>query len=185
MRRLSLRDIPDLAEGLKKNKTWLHSYLPEWPGDVVAPDLRRMIRREHQEARSASRLDLGIFEGETGPLIGRAGLIQVRWGVQLSAGIGYWIDESHCGRGLGKEAVATLVSFSFEEAGLHRIWASVCLENIRSINLLEKLGFRAEGIHRRELFIAGRWQDMHQFSILREEYDLRADMWIEKGWLGC
>ncbi|MBF0499448.1 MAG: GNAT family N-acetyltransferase [Candidatus Riflebacteria bacterium] len=184
LRRLNQRDVSELMLALKKNQLWLAAYLPAWPGELTKADLSRVIRREHVEARSASRLDLGVFSEKESSLIGRASLLQVRLGVQLSAGIGYWIDEAMAGQGLGKEAVATLVSFAFEEAGLHRIWASVCLDNSRSMKLLETLGFKSEGIHRKELFIAGRWQDMCQYSILREEYDLVADTWIKNGWLG-
>jgi len=184
LRRFVSKDVPDLYRLLQRNRAWLRPFIPEIPKDLSQADLLLQIRREHLEARSGERLDLAITEADSGAVIGRASLIQVCWGVQLSAGIGYWIDEAFAGKGIAREAVATVVSFAFEETGLNRIWASVRAENVRSRSLLERLGFRLEGVHRQELYIDHDWRDMQCFSILREDYDVLADDWIRHGWLG-
>lgn len=184
LRRFVSGDAKELFRLMQRNRAWLRPFLPEIPKDLSQADLLLQIRREHQEARTGKRLDMAITRGEAGAVIGRISLIQVCWGVQLSAGIGYWVDEASCGNGLAREAVATLVSFAFEETGLNRIWASVRPENLRSRHLLEHLGFRLEGVHRQELYIDHDWRDMQCFSLLREDYDSLADEWIRKGWLG-
>ena len=184
LRRFVAKDAEELFLLTRRNRTWLKPFIPEIPIDLSRSDILTQILREHREARSGQRLDLAVTMEETGDLIGRVSLIQVCWGVQLSAGIGYWIDEKHSGRGLAREAVATLLSFAFEETGLNRIWASVRPENVRSHHLLDCLGFRLEGIHRQELYIDHGWRDMQSFSLLREDYDALADEWIRRGWLG-
>jgi len=184
--RLSSKNTAALDLILESNRHWLDPWMPALPEGISENDVRRSIFLENQEAKKGTRLDLGIFlHGKSRSLIGRIALHTVQWGIIRSAGIGYWIDEKHTGAGLMKEALATLVSFSFEEVRLHRIWAGVRPTNLRSRKLLEKLGFTLEGLHRRELFIAGAWQDQLQYAILEEEYDRLAERWIDAGWLGA
>jgi len=183
--RLSAKHTGALDLILEANRHWLDPWMPTLPEGIPEHIVRRSIFLENQEARKGTRLDLGIFLNEKKkPLVGRIALHTVQWGIVRSAGIGYWIDEKHTGGGLMKEALATLVSFSFEEVRLHRIWAGVRPTNLRSRKLLEKLGFTLEGLHRRELFIAGAWQDQLHYAILEEEYDRLAEAWITAGWLG-
>lgn len=203
--RLSAKQAAGLESILETNRRWLDPWMPTLPEGVSEADIRRSIFLENQEAKKGTRLDLGIFlqekprpEQRNGrselaapgdrssgrPIIGRIALHTVQWGIIRSAGIGYWIDEQHAGQGLMKEALATLVSFAFEEVRLHRIWAGVQPQNLRSKRLIEHLGFTREGLHRRELFIAGSWQDQLHYAMLEEEYDRLAETWIDEKWLG-
>jgi len=201
--RLSARQAPELERLLETNRRWLAPWMPTVPEGFSETDVRRSIFLENQEAKRGTRLDLGIFlrapaperlnggdvgtrrRGDAcGPLVGRIALHTVQWGIIRSAGVGYWIDQRHAGRGMMTEALATLVSFAFEEVRLHRIWAGIQPKNHRSKHLVERLGFIREGLHRRELFIAGSWQDQIQYAMLEEEYDRLAESWIARGWLG-
>lgn len=184
LRRFVSGDASVLLQLMQRNRVWLRPFTPEVPIDLSATDVLKQIRQEHAEARTGKRLDMAIVDGENAGLIGRISLIQVCWGVQLSAGIGYWIAKEHAGKGLGREAVATMLSFAFEETSLNRIWASVRPENVQSRHLLDRLGFRVEGVHRQELYIDRAWRDMECLSLLREDYDRVADDWIRRGWLG-
>lgn len=194
--RLSAKHAAGLEKILEDNRRWLDPWMPTLPAGVSEADVRRSIFLENQEARRGTRLDLGIFLHEKSatphdtvigartPLIGRIALHTVQWGIIRSAGIGYWIDERYAGQGLMKEALTTLISFTFEEVRLHRIWAGVQPQNQRSKRLLEHLGFTREGFHRRELFISGAWQDQLHYAMLEEEYDRLAEKWLAEKWLG-
>ena len=100
--------------------------------------------------------------------------------------VGYWIDERLAGRGIIPTAVALAVDFSFRTLGLHRIEITVRPENERSLRVVEKLGFRPEGMRPRYLHIDGHWRDHLVFALNAEEVpggllqrycarDLRAD----------
>ncbi|OQA10190.1 MAG: putative ribosomal N-acetyltransferase YdaF [bacterium ADurb.Bin374] len=201
--RLSARQAPALGRLLEANRRWLDPWMPTLPEGFSEADVRRSIFLENQEAKRGTRLDLGIFLREPaiddpspgdagkhprrdscGPLVGRIALHTVQWGIIRSAGVGYWIDERHAGKGMMTEALATLISFAFEEVRLHRIWAGIQPKNLRSKHLVERLGFTREGLHRRELFIAGSWQDQIQYAMLEEEYDSLAETWLARNWLG-
>ncbi len=202
--RLSARQAPQLERLLETNRRWLAPWMPILPEGFSETDVRRGIFLENQEAKRGTRLDLGIFLREPssdapapddarkhsrrtscGPLVGRIALHTVQWGIIRSAGVGYWIDQRLAGRGMMTEALATLVSFAFEEVRLHRIWAGIQPKNLRSKLLVERLGFTREGLHRRELFIAGSWQDQIQYAMLEEEYDRLAEAWLDRNWLGA
>ena len=88
--------------------------------------------------------------------------------------MGYWMGENYARQGLMTDAVKAVVSFSFEELGLHRIEAACVPENIPSRDLLRKIGFKEEGYARKYLRINGRWQDHLLFAWLstdRGPYD--------------
>ena len=146
--------------------------------------VRLDIRKQQSEARSARDLALGIWDNSGGKLIGRITLHSVVWGVSRSCGLGYWLDKKWSGRTLMRQAGATMTSFCFEELGMHKVWASVQPENVYSLKLLEDLGFVCEGSRRKELFINGSWRDHFLYSVIDEEYELIADHWLERGWLG-
>lgn len=87
----------------------------------------------------------------------------------LSAYIGYWVDAGIGGRGVITAAVALVVDHCFGPGGLHRLEATVRPENAASLRVLEKLGFREEGLLRRYLDVDGAWRDHLCFALTAEE----------------
>jgi ribosomal-protein-alanine N-acetyltransferase len=68
------------------------------------------------------------------------------------------------------EAVRMTVQHAFEEIGLHRLEANIQPGNVRSIALVERLGFRYEGFSPRYLKIGGVWCDHQRWAILADEF---------------
>jgi len=184
LRRFRHRDAQPLLDLLVRNESWLAMGLPPLPARFELSDMKQEILRRQRLERQGSRLDLAIFDKESHRLVGEVSLHSISWGIQLSGGLGFWLAESSAGNGLMKEALATMLSFVFEESPLHRIWAATTHCNVRTQELLRRLGFTHDGTIRQELFLAGTWQDMHHFSLLRDEYDNLAERWISKGYLG-
>lgn len=87
----------------------------------------------------------------------------------LSAYVGYWCDSRLAGRGVTTAAVALVVDHCFGPARLHRIEATVRPENVSSLRVLAKLGFRHEGVLRRYLDVDGGWRDHHSYALTAEE----------------
>jgi ribosomal-protein-alanine N-acetyltransferase len=86
-----------------------------------------------------------------------------------SAHIGYWVDEAVAGRGVMPTAVALAVDHSFRHVGLHRIEVCIRPENTPSRRVVEKLGFREEGLRPRYLHIDGAWRDHLVFALTADE----------------
>jgi ribosomal-protein-alanine N-acetyltransferase len=89
----------------------------------------------------------------------------------LSAYVGYWVDSSVAGRGVTTAAVALVVDHCFGRVGLHRLEATVRPENLASIRVLAKLGFRKEGLFRRYLDVDGAWRDHYCYALTVEDLE--------------
>jgi ribosomal-protein-alanine N-acetyltransferase len=101
-----------------------------------------------------------------------AGQLTVSGIVGGSAGwgqIGYWVDQRLAGRGIIPTAVALAVDYCFGSMGLHRIEITVRPENERSLRVVQKLGFRSEGLRPRYLHIDHDWRDHLVFALNAEE----------------
>ncbi|SCD87046.1 ribosomal-protein-alanine N-acetyltransferase [Streptomyces sp. SolWspMP-sol7th] len=86
-----------------------------------------------------------------------------------SAHVGYWVDQDIAGRGVMPTAVALAVDHCFFRMGLHRIEVCIRPENGPSRRVVEKLGFREEGLRPRYLHIDGGWRDHLVFALTAEE----------------
>ncbi len=86
----------------------------------------------------------GLFDHETGTLIGTCGYHRWRKGDINTAEIGYDLAPAYWGQGIMQEALQAIINFGFTEMGLVIIEAEVEPDNGRSINLLKKLGFYAD-----------------------------------------
>jgi RimJ/RimL family protein N-acetyltransferase len=84
--------------------------------------------------------------------------------------IGFSLIPSERGKGYGTEAVTIFVDYLFLSRDLVRVQASTDLRNTTSQKVLEKVGFKKEGIIRKAMFIHGEWRDLLLYSILREEW---------------
>lgn len=78
-------------------------------------------------------------------------------------------------RGLGKKALAILVSHGFENHGFQVIYGETFAGN-PAAGLFEGLGFKLDGTRRQFYYKEGAFIDAHLYSLLREEFDaLRRD----------
>ncbi len=73
-------------------------------------------------------------------------------------------------KGYGTEAAQIMVDYLFLSKEAPCIQATIHIKNTASQRVLEKVGFRREGIMRKRSFIRGEWTDITLYSILREEW---------------
>ncbi|MYM67728.1 GNAT family N-acetyltransferase [Pseudoduganella sp. FT55W] len=86
--------------------------------------------------------------------------------------IGYRLfDPKLAGRGYVTEACKLLVDYLFKVHPYHRLELLTAPENVASVRVAQKCGFRAEGTLRQSFFINGRYQDVTIFSLLRPEWE--------------
>jgi ribosomal-protein-alanine N-acetyltransferase len=165
--------IEDAAEQLAlrlSNRAFLKPYDPVQPEDFFTLGGQELqIRAGMQQWIDDRAFAFGVFETETSELVGRVALSNVVRGAWQNATIGYWIDGARGGRGYGTEAVILAVRFAFTAARLHRVQAAVMPRNVRSIRVVEKAGFRFEGIAPRYLKINDAWEDHRIFAITSED----------------
>ena len=90
-------------------------------------------------------------------------------GALRSAWVGYWVSSTLAGRGVATAAVALAVDHCFGPVGLHRVEATVRPENRASRAVLERVGFREEGLLRRYLDVNEQWRDHLLVAMTEEE----------------
>jgi RimJ/RimL family protein N-acetyltransferase len=73
-------------------------------------------------------------------------------------------------KGYCYEAAEIMVDYLFLSKDIVRIQAHADIENVASQKVLEKTGFKKEGIERKRDFVRGKWRDAIIYSILREEW---------------
>lgn len=113
---------------------------------------------------------LFIFDGEDEALLGAVTLSNIRRGVAETGTLGYWVGQPHAGRGVGTTAVRAMLAYAFGPLKLHRVEAACLPTNYASRRVLEKAGFRHEGLARAYLKINGRWADHLLFGVLNTEF---------------
>ena len=96
---------------------------------------------------------------------------QIARGPFQSCILGYAIDGAFERRGLMQEALAATIAHAFDVMQLHRIQASYIPANVRSGRLLQRLGFRREGVAPKYLFINGEWRDHVITALLNPQFD--------------
>ena len=89
---------------------------------------------------------------------------------QFRAEIGYDLSPDFWGQGYMAEALTAVIQHGFARMDLHRIEAIVYLDNGRSVRLLQRLGFKQEGILRDYYYQNGHFYDHCLFSLLRSEW---------------
>ena len=87
------------------------------------------------------------------------------------AEVGFIVHPAHVGRGLATDAVRTALRFAFGRMDLWRVEADVDPENAGSLRLLERLGFRREGVLRDRWFTFGTWKDTVLLGLLAADFE--------------
>lgn len=85
------------------------------------------------------------------------------------AELGYWVARSEWGKGYATEAVRRLLTFAFDELGLHRVDAHHFVENPASGRVMARAGMRAEGTRRGAVYRDGVSRDVVEYAILRTD----------------
>jgi RimJ/RimL family protein N-acetyltransferase len=102
-----------------------------------------------------------------GPMIGDIGIHFLE---DDQVEIGYTLSPEHQGQGYALEAVKAVINYLFSELNKHRISASVDPDNIHSMKLLEKIGFRKEAHFIKSFRIDGQWYDDCIYAMLGNEW---------------
>jgi RimJ/RimL family protein N-acetyltransferase len=89
--------------------------------------------------------------------------------------LGYWLVPEVHDKGYGKEAVALVVEYVFQQYDTPAVGAEAYDYNDASRGLLESLGFTEEGRRRKFMFVEGQHRDMVQYGLLREEWEERGE----------
>ena len=169
VRGIKLRDARTLETELQVNRPWLERWEATLPGTRPSGrfDTRSSIRSLLDADRDGSGLALVIeVDGE---FAGQLNVANISGGALASSTLGYWIARRFAGRGATTTAVALVTDHLMLGMGLHRVEVCIRPENVASLRVVEKLGFRYEGCRRRYIHIDGDWRDHYAFALTQDE----------------
>jgi ribosomal-protein-alanine N-acetyltransferase len=167
IRPIRQRDARVLERELAANRSWLRQWEATNPHGPLSFDTRASIRSLQSNARGGAGLPFAVeVDGE---FAGQLNVSSIAYGSLSSATIGYWVAERFAGRGVTPTAVALATDHCFFTMGLHRMEICIRPENGPSLRVVEKLGFRYEGLRRRFIHINGDWRDHFCFALTAEE----------------
>jgi len=87
--------------------------------------------------------------------------------------VGYEIHPDFAGKGYATEALATALEYAFDSLDLKRVEAEVMPGNLASEKVLEKNGFKREGLLKRSMYWDGKYFDINLFALLQSDYHNR------------
>lgn len=167
LRTPQMSDYPAWVELRAASREFLTPWEPLWSNDELSrASFRRRVRHYLRDLREDVGYALFIFSATSGALVGGLTLCNVRRGVTQSCTLGYWVGANFARQGYMTAAVRAVVPFVFDLLELHRLEAACLPTNAASIKLLEKTGFKREGLARRYLRINGVWQDHLLYALL-------------------
>lgn len=158
------------------SRDFLTPWEPTWANDhLTRKSFTNRVYWAQRAISNGSALPLFLVRREDDTLLGAITLDNIRRGPAQAGTLGYWIGESHARNGYMREAILAIVHHAFEKMDLSRIEAACLPENAASRALLERSGFKYEGVAQSYLQINGRWRTHVLYAALRMDRRGRSD----------
>ena len=154
------------------SRDFIAKWEPKWDERSATPaafQSRLKFLQDEWRNKTGAGLLLILKDHPDRPVVGGISLTNIRYNVNMSTSVGYWIGQNHARKGYMFEGLNLALDWCFSTLRLRRIEAATLLNNIPSQNLLRKLGFQEEGIARQLLCIDDKWQNHIRFALLRDD----------------
>lgn len=169
-------DFRQWADLRQASADFLKQWEPSWSPDHLTR--KGFVNRVYWANRSIAQgtaLPLFLERRTDRQLLGAITLDNIRRGPAQAGTIGYWVGEAYARQGFMREALTAVVHHAFEVLDLSRIESACLPENTASRGLLEKCGYKYEGVAQSYLQINGRWRNHVLYANLRNDRRGRVD----------
>ena len=158
-----------------ESRDFLIPWEPTWaPDHLTRKSFTNRVYWAQRASRGGTALPLFMVRRD-GVLVGAITLDNIRHGPAQTGTLGYWIGQPFARNCYMHEAIGALVHYAFTTLDLSRIEAACLPENTPSRGVLEKTGFKYEGVAQSYLQINGRWRNHVLYANLR--HDRRGRTW--------
>jgi ribosomal-protein-serine acetyltransferase len=162
---IDANDGPELWDAVDGSRWHLERWLP-WVPYNSSPDASLRYAEACASDWDAGRaVRFAIRDRTTAALLGVVGLDSCVH-LHRSCELGYWLRREATGRGIMTEAARACVDFAFSRMGVHRMRCAAATDNMPSLRVIGRLGFRFEGIARQAEYVGARWLDHALFARL-------------------
>ena len=149
---------------------FLRPWEPVWAHDHLSR--RAFTNRVYWASRAEAQgtaLPLLMFRRTDNALLGAITLDNIRRGPAQVGTLGYWVGAAYARQGFMREAIEVVVHHAFQQMDLSRVEAACLPGNAASRGVLEKTGFKYEGVAQSYLQINGRWRNHVLYANLRSD----------------
>ena len=171
--RLSLRlpehrDFREWAKLRHESKAFLSPWEPIWAADHLSrASFTNRVYWSQRALKNGNAVPLFVFHKEAGQLVGAITLDNIRRGPSQVGTIGYWVGQQYARQGFMSEAIIAMVAHAFGALDLSRVESACLPNNLASRGVLEKAGFKYEGVAQSYIQINGRWRNHVLYAALR------------------
>lgn len=173
LRPLKVSDADIWQEIRIANEDWLKEWeaTPPLPSIDKAPTFRQVARRMRKDAKQGYCLPFVVEYQKK--FVGQINVNNIVYGSLREANFGYWIDQRYANRGIMTTAAALVTDLLIFKLRLHRVEVAVRPENGPSNTLMQKLGFKFEGVRPGFLHINNAWRDHNIYVLTSEQLNSR------------
>jgi [ribosomal protein S5]-alanine N-acetyltransferase len=174
LRRLRLEDEAEYLDMRRRSEAFLAPWSPAPPVNAD-PYSSQSFVEVYKSDDGLNRVCGLLVAQDDGRLVGVINANSIVRGVFQNAFLGYWLAAGETGQGYMGEGLALMLDFvlraeSAGGLGLHRVEANIMPHNAASKAVVQRLGFRLEGLSPGYLKIAGSWQTHERWALLAEEW---------------
>lgn len=142
-------------------------YMAAPQGDELMTQFTDVLRAPFEKDGDVFRL--AVTRQEDGLIVGEV-LLKIASFASLQLEVGYIFNPHYAGQGYAAESVRAMLTWGFESAGAHRIFARLDALNTASFKLVERLGMRKEAHLIQNDRFEGVWGDEFIYAMLQSEW---------------
>lgn len=140
--------------------------------DTKAPfsrwELKQHIEHTVYDIYTNKELRLIIEDKKTTKPVGLVDLFEFE-PFHKRIGIGIMINAEDRNKGLALECVNTIINYCFNILGINQIWCNIDAENLVSIKLFEKTGFKIAGVLKQWKIQKSEYKDVLFYQLLNND----------------
>ena len=164
--------------GLRRDSAeFLTPWEPTWAADhLTRKAFTNRVYWAQRSIANGTAVPLFVIRRSDDGLVGAITLDNIRRGPAQAGTTGYWVGAPFARQGYMREALEAVVHHAFTVLDISRIEAGCLPENTPSRRLLERCGYKYEGVAQSYLQINGRWRNHVLYANLRNDRRGRTDV---------
>lgn len=139
-----------------------------WPPHESVELTGMLLENWTKEYEKEDKYNWAIVIKETDELIGNISVVEQKEYIK-EAQLGYCMGKAFWGQEFMPEAAKAVIDYLFFEVGFERIYAGHDIANPKSGRVMEKVGMKKEGVHRKAGMNNTGIVDMVRYAILKED----------------
>ena len=172
LREIKPSDTKDLFRFLSDEDTVKQNLMPPHTKTAETDKLIKTLKKQYDKRRE---IRWGVTIKGSNAIIGTTGYYNML-PMDFQTEVGCLLAKQHWSGGIMTEALAAILTFGFEKMALNRVTAFILPDNFGAIRMVEKVGFREEGLLKECKYCNNQFYDLGVYSLLKKDYIQQPDL---------